>query len=275
MALGKFSFALKWGVVLFGCGLVACKPVPDDLVGRSLDVPPGCTETRHAGEIDAQSDADLEALRGVTHLEGGLVIGAGVTDVASLECLTSVRRLQVVGATLAKFRLDGLRQIDDGLDVVNNSALVSIELPELATVGGTLSVAEGPTLEVVALPALASVGHLNGASMDFSALPKLRELDFAALPEIPAGLSIGNVGTEQKATLVLKFGSVTKIVGGLRLGGISNLRELTGFTALSSVGDLSILNNAELPTCEATTLATQANAPAPAISGNLADNCGS
>lgn len=279
------SVASAFAFLSAGCGpcagkageeLSACEAAGDDSrPGGSLPVPAGCTPTVRKGDVQATSNADVDELSGVTHVEGTLIVRSGVSDVASLSCLTYVGGMKVEGSELESLDLAGLREIGADLSVASNPRLVSLMLPQLESISGPTNLATNIALEEVSLPALTSVGALNDTSLNFADLAMLREIEVPSLPEMASGLRVSDVGRLQvEEPLQIDFSALTKVGGSLTLANNPRLTSLGGFPALVEVGGFVVQGNSALLTCLATDLAEQLGATPQAISGNGADECG-
>ncbi|WP_437276314.1 leucine-rich repeat domain-containing protein [Sorangium sp. So ce375] len=105
------------------------------------------------GTWNVNRQEELEALRGVTVLNGRLNIGGDVSDLSPLACLTTITGRLVIRDTTLLSSLDGLDSlslIGARLTVERNSSLLRLGLPNLQQVKGTIEIRENPILESVA-----------------------------------------------------------------------------------------------------------------------------
>jgi hypothetical protein len=165
-------------------------------------------------DINATTNADLQALSGVSDLTGYLAISGSVTDVSALACLTHVSGNLVI------------RKAD---------VLTSFALPRLASLGGSLVASEAARLTTVSLPVLASLGGDLGRSVALEFLPAFTSLDLRALPAMPSGFFITTVGSTAKP-ISLELPSLAAIGGELSLSSVNGLKDANAFLALQSIG---------------------------------------
>jgi hypothetical protein len=187
--------------------------------------------------------------------------------------------------------------------VVSNATLADIDgLSNLTTVGLRVYVSGNAQLRSADLRSLGSIGQYDSSSLVFGDLPLLSNLDLRSVVETPSGVQIGNCGATGTTPLALNLAALVTVRGNLTLTGLTRLQNLTGLPALREVlgtltvnsnpalttlnlgtltrldGNLSIVSNATLPTCEASTLRNRLQMSGfdgtASISGNLTDTCG-
>ena len=74
--------------------------------------PTGCATLVHDGDFEASSDAELEALRGVTHVTGHLYISEGVTSLEPASCVQGVGTMLAISDTKSLTSLHGLEAFE-------------------------------------------------------------------------------------------------------------------------------------------------------------------
>jgi hypothetical protein len=196
------------------------------------------------GDLGVMGPASLDCLCDV----GGdlLVAGAGQSEV-------ELPQLQRVGAgvqlddvrTLTRLSLPALTLVETGsVMILSNERLESLELPELASVGGTLRLRDNPALRTLVLPALREVGD------------KLVVVDHAALVEfeLPALETIGGEVLFEDNDAILDvdgLGALSWVGDSFTIRGNASLRTLEGFVSLTEVvGDFFVRNNTGLLTID-------------------------
>lgn len=191
----------------------------------------GCADKFLKSNINAQSNADLNALDGVTRLDGSLSIGGTVNDLAKLRCLTA---------------------ITGSLTVSSANALVDMSLDGLAQLTGQLVVQSSSALKQVKLPRLRSVGASGNYSVYLASLTELVNVDIGGVVELPQGLYLGDLGSTGDAPLTASFASLTTLGGGLTVTSSSSILNLDGFRALSAVsGTITVSSNKALTSAAA------------------------
>jgi hypothetical protein len=194
----------------------------------AFELPDGCETETFDGSIDAAVNDDLAELEGVTRLSGSLSLGAGVSSVEALRCLTWITGSLMVGETdLNALDLAALMRVDERLLVEPDSNLEEIDLGQLSFLGE------------VDVPFLA-----------FDDLPALVRLDLGNLVTAPGSLYITNLGTEAEQSLELDLSSLTTVQSMLAIQA-TTLETLDGLASLERVGELVITENANLKQIDA------------------------
>jgi hypothetical protein len=99
----------------------------------------------------------------------------------------------------------------------------------------------------IELRALTSLGTSDGLSLLIDQSPELTAVDVGALGEVPGTIQLSSNGAIADKSLAVRFSTLTTVRGGLKLQSLANLREVNGFTKLSSVGaDVTVSDNLEL-----------------------------
>jgi hypothetical protein len=187
------------------------------------------------GSFTIQSALDIAMLAGCTGITGNLTIGgAGLTNLAGLEALTSVGgALTVQNATSlgALNDLKGLKTLGS-LRLYQTPALFTVGLPNLTSISGDFVIESNPFLTSLGLPRLQTVGGTLMPRFN----DRLTSFVLPALTDV-ATLSIG------ETTLTTVSLPSLAHVGSLQL---SNRPNLQGFEALASVNSLTISTNPTL-----------------------------
>jgi len=131
----------------------------------------GCPRNVLDDDVLAASNADLAALRGVTHVQGDVDLSGPIASFASLSCLRVVTGSLYVrtSSTSELAGLEGLRQTLDGLEalrevpninIIANPNLEHVEaLHDLTSVDVRVYIADNPALETVeGLRGLVTIG---------------------------------------------------------------------------------------------------------------------
>jgi len=218
------------------------------------DAGPVDTDSCGGAAVEADfelSDAGaLEALSGVTHVVGSVTVsGPALVDLAplaSLRCVDGDLRVEDCPSLAHLTGLEGLLDVGGNLVVGWNGALVDTDgLASLGRIGGSIWLTANPSMGSARLPSLATLGsHLL-----VTECAALASVDLAALAATGGDLELSYCGA---------------------------LSSLAGLGALEAVGgDVSIEENASLPTCEADDLVAQLESfgGALCVQGNAADGC--
>jgi hypothetical protein len=276
IGLGALTSLNEGGVATFGADVTAA-PILETFDLSSL------------GEIGG----DVQIL--------GLGNGSLVVDLGSLQRVRGDLAVEALEGT--RFDTSALTTVDGNLLLWSN--LVPVELSQLEVVGGRILVEDHQTMTHLDLSGLTSVGGEDGfllGSVGLNGLPVLEHVDLSKLASMPSNFRITWVGYETAQPLTLDLAALTQVGGDVEItqamtlsnvdafsnvdsiGGDVHLFEndaltsLDGFMGLTSLGgNLSIQTNAQLPTCEAESLATYVGGitfdGTVTIAGNLADAC--
>jgi hypothetical protein len=142
-------------------GVPASDPNPGPDPDPDPDPDPEClpADQPFVGTASLLSNADVEALAGVSVIEGNLGIHWEVTDISALSCLREVTGgLWIVETQVASVDpLQGLLEVGGELEIGMAPNLVDVTLPVLEQVG-YLSVYQNESLTNLELPALHTIG---------------------------------------------------------------------------------------------------------------------
>lgn len=203
----------------------------------AFELPDGCETETFDGSVDALVNDDLEQLEGVTRLSGGLSLGAEVSSVEALRCLTWITGSLMVGETeLNALDLAALMRVDERLLVQPDSDLEEIDLGHLSFVAA-----------------------VDTPFLMFDELPALVRLDLGNLVTAPGSLYISNLGTGAEQSLELDLSSLTTVRSMLAIQA-TTLETLDGLVSLERVGELVITENAELKQIDALSSLTSVSA---------------
>jgi hypothetical protein len=209
---------------------------------------PDCTRTLAAPETRVQNQAQVEALRGVTKVEGNLNIDAvsnGPTDLQPLICLTEVTGTLTIATYSPLKNLRGLEQLQrvGKLQISGNRELVDLGgLKHLGEVATDMTIRENPKLR--SFEALQSLSTIGGALTieDNPSLSAFEGLD--ALTRVGGNVSISR---NHALANVDGLGNLTAIGGTLSIHTNAALERIDALGALSEVGPrLDIIGNSQL-----------------------------
>ena len=181
-------------------------------------------------DVTIRTQADLDALEGVTKIGGSLVVS---TDAASLDFSP----------------LDELQTVTRNFNISDNGALLTISgFDRLETVGGAFVISQNP-----ALTSVPEFGQLNGTGLrlDISDNASLTSIsgfgqlevvgfnrDFNALDE--AGFRITN---NASLTSISGFGQLDIVFTVLVINANASLTSISGFSDFSVEDGIAIINN--------------------------------
>lgn len=220
-------------------------------------VPAGCSTKEVAGNINAQNNAQLAELEGVTRLDGSLTIGGTVSDLSSLRCLTVAGSLAVERAdSLSALKLASLADVRGSVFIVDNQSLTSVELPALKSVSGVAAFQFNPTLRTIDLHAITKLGgNPATTSLAFWSLPALLSADLSTLQAVPGTLFATLLGTSDMDALKLRLGALETVGGDVSIGTNNTLRDLAGLSSLKKIGGkLAVSDNPALTAAELSSL---------------------
>ena len=216
----------------------------------------------HEGNIVLATQADLEAFaaQDVNEVNGSLTIGQTegeetITTLAPLAKLRKVKYDLIINPTYEGTKLEGLEnlecvgalQINKGSNLeelslpklkeiaqtlyvdYNQSKIVTIDFPELTSIGGAVTLKSISFLEKLSAP---KVKRIWG-NLDLSSNSKLLEIELSSLKEIDGELNLSRVST---ITNMDGFKALESIGSKLTLEYLSATENLDGFKALSYVG---------------------------------------
>jgi len=193
------------------------------------------------------SQAELDALAGVSRINGDLVIenlSIAAPDFSPLDSLVDVTgNVSFFGASLSTVEGFGcLASIGNNLDIIGNPSLESVTgFSMLESVGGSIQVSDS-----VALTSFDGFGSLTSVGQNLI----IDELDLlTSLPSFGALTSIGqNFQITENPSLEAFEGfiSLAMVIGDLRIMDNQILNQIPGFDSLSSVGSTLALSGNSL-----------------------------
>ncbi|MCP4135871.1 MAG: hypothetical protein GY754_33190, partial [bacterium] len=213
-----------------------------------------CPEKTLSGPVEVNSRQDIEALLGVTVIEGDLTIELNdsdpVTDLSGLQCLTTVTGNLYIQKNEALKNLEGLNNlisVGGTLNIEGNPALENLEaLSNLISVDESLYIHSNPALEnlegLSSLTVITSLLRISGNAI-LSNLKGLRNLT-----SLNGTLWINN---NAMLTSLEGLKNLTSVNGGLYINSNPMLTSLEGLENFTSVnGNLWIYTNAMLTSLE-------------------------
>ncbi len=184
--------------------------------------------------LNTQSDVEAFGAKGVTRLDGNLIIGktAGrdtITSLAPLASLRSVTGNIVLNKTCKPYYisgLDNLQEIGGSFEVNSVDSLWTIVMPALAKIGNSLYIQSGSANEL-AFPALVSVGG------DITLASAFTSADFSALQRVGGDLALsGTVVVNDQS-----FQSLSTVNGSVKVS--MNVNKLK-FPELKQTGGVEV-----------------------------------
>lgn len=205
------------------------RPLP---IPAAPDCPPlaaaDCPDNPFSGDVLARAQADIDALDGVTVIDGDLEVGGEVTDLDALRCLRTIEGDLTIERADALTSFDGLRSlrtIAHSMEVLDNEiadtgcGFVRLEVVGTSSATPAIDFERNPGVTALRLPALTASGHLRIENND--------------------------------GMIVLEGPDQMESVGQFWIVGHASLSALEGFTGLTSVGDIRISDNPRLSQCQA------------------------
>jgi hypothetical protein len=187
-----------------------------------------CPDTPFSGDVLARAQADVDALDGVTLIDGDLEIAGDVDNLDALRCLHTIEGDLTIERADALTSFDGLRSlrtIAHSMDVLDNEiadtgcGFLRLEVVGTSSATPSIDFERNPGVTALRLPALTSSGHLRVENND--------------------------------GMIVLEGPNEMESVGQFWIVGHASLSALDGFTGLMSVGDIRIADNPRLSQCQA------------------------
>ena len=231
--------------------------------GYFRDIPAGLVDPCPTKEVvDDQTVANqtaADALRGVTKINGSLLITGNITDLSPFNCLKEVTGNIVFNSvvlssdgllaqTISGF--NNLAKVGGGMVFNSNPNLKTISgFNNLANVGEDLGdvgvvVAQNPELiEISGFNNLAKVG----GDMGFSVNPNLKTISgFNNLAKVGGGMGFGVNPNLKK---ISGFNNLAKVSGKMVFVSNSDLETISGFNNLAKVsGEMGFISNPNLKT---------------------------
>ncbi len=207
--------------------------------GYFRDIPAGLVDPCPTKEVvDDQTVANqtaADALRGVTKINGSLLITGNITDLSPFNCLKEVTGNIVFNSVVLSS--DGL--LAQTISGFNN----------LAKVGGGMVFNSNPNLKTISgFNNLANVGgDLGDVGVVVAQNPELIEISgFNNLAKVG-----GDMGFSVNPNLktISGFNNLAKVGGGMGFGVNPNLKKISGFNNLAKVGgEMGFISNLNLKT---------------------------
>jgi len=158
-----------------------------------------------------------------------------LTSLSTLACLEDIGgSLQVIGTALSSVGLTGLKTVGGPIVIHDNTSMTTLGLPSLESVGGDIDV-QSNGLQLFDLPNLQTLA--GGLMLDEEpALTDLQSLGTAVV--IGGALDLGNgVGTDLPVLSDIDgLSSLVEVTGGLSVTGAAQLENLAGLGNLETVG---------------------------------------
>lgn len=218
-------------------GSVAMQPPPDIAEPPPDEELSGCANGGvFEGDVLILTADDFPQLEGCTEVRGSLTIRARVADLEPLRALREVRNtLRIRRGPQSFAGLENLRQVQelalDRIEAVSLQPFAGLERVRRLSITG--DVPQGN------LSGLGSIANLRELELNSSSLPT-----FSGLTVPPRMSSI--VITRSSPVDLSALEGVSQLERGLDLSEVSGLVTLAAFSALSSVGGLSIRDNRDL-----------------------------
>ncbi len=193
------------------------------------------------GKVIATSQSHIDAIAAMKMVGGDLTIAGGTTiELAALQNIGGNLYLAGISEVSATVKLPLLASVGDNVNIVNNSALVSLEAEALLLINGSLESMENPMLE----------------TLSFSSLDQVNEVYVNEyLPNDPNYIGLGSLtNLDLSSTNVLGNVEIQYISGGsLSIGSIEGDFYL-GYTKLTELalasetikGDFTFVYNGNL-----------------------------
>ena len=193
------------------------------------------------GKVIATSQSHIDAIAAMKMVGGDLTIAGGTTiELAALQNIGGNLYLAGISEVSATVKLPLLASVGDNVNIVNNSALVSLEAEALLLINGSLESMENPMLE----------------TLSFSSLDQVNEVYVNEyLPNDPNYIGLGSLtNLDLSSTNVLGNVEIQYISGGsLSIGSIEGAFYL-GYTKLTELalasetikGDFTFVYNGNL-----------------------------
>jgi hypothetical protein len=235
----------------------------------------GCADSAgmDSGSAAKRGDASAEPC---PHgkLDGSYAIMSSGDAAAIAACTEISKDLTVSGNKLSKLSLPKLKAIGGALNVTDATALTRFDFSSLTTVAKELLIDANPVLSTFSVPVLD-----NCETLLVTNNPKLKDFDLAKLTrashvgaqgddaltkfELPKVKSIGTFVVNQNAKLTtIRFESLMSIeADGFIIQKNPVLATLDMPMLKTLVGDLLIMDNPMLPSCQIAALAAQVEGP--------------
>jgi hypothetical protein len=219
--------------------------------GEAAGEPAACTRELN-GDVRLERQEDVQALRGVSRLDGDLFVTGDVSDLADLSCLTYVsgdlhvseaRKLETLAGLENVRALGGVLYVgwgcdwDDG-DCIGNPALRSVDaLAGLTTAGGVYITAtcrgsadDGPCAVNAVLERAVFAELAQTSTIWVFDNPALTEVRLDAVPSL-AGFNL----TGNSALTAASFGALASVEDFFYVGDNPELSRLPDFSRLARV----------------------------------------
>jgi len=229
---------------------------------------PECALGTWSGDYDIRSSDDLQALSGYVRVDGRLSIGQGeFQDLRGLECLTEVTGDLIIGfneGLVSLAGLDNLERVHGALRIGGNPALRLLDgLWQLGHIGGVFSI--DTNAELYGIGGLNRLHTVIGG-VNIKTNQRLRSLSGLENLQLMGKLTV----EDNDALLSLRgLDGVGGVLRSLHIEGNGALFTLDGLGSVDVVAhELVVIDNPQLPNCEAEELRDRLNPDTTEISGN-------
>ncbi|MBL0358951.1 MAG: leucine-rich repeat protein [Chitinophagaceae bacterium] len=195
-------------------------------------------------QLMIQNNSQLQNVTfgGITSIEDTFLISncPQLTSISLPQLEKINAQLRVINSSLVSLSLPGLKKVTGSIIITDNSNLLSVSMPVLtnATTGYALSIQNNQKITSISMPAL-----IKASSFNISSNRKLSTIDFASLVSTTNGMNF----TQDSSLTAISFPSCTSI-GALEMLNITFDTSLTSVSmpVLTTAGNLNFHKNVNL-----------------------------
>ncbi len=176
------------------CEPLACHGRLTDGIGQVVvdDIPalsPRCPDGDFEGDVDVTTQAELDTLIGCNTVRGSIIIHDSA-DIIDLSSLSELQRLDngyllaIGNSALTTLNLPQLTNLDDGIGAVDNPELTQVNMPVLPNIEGSLTLRNNPKLTQISFPQVRRVQTSIAIIKDVPVVVRVGDVILGELPAL-------------------------------------------------------------------------------------------